>query len=832
MKLSAFLARLDDYYGPDGKGDYVAVCPGHADHSPSLLVGQDAKDGRLLVHCRSGCTVATVVKAMGLTTSDLFSADDRPDTSLPVSKAQADRPGPAPEDIAALRYYTLQCSTRLVEDAGEVAEEARQYVRNRFGLAPEDAAALGVGFDPGGAWYDGPLDFASTYLQVPRITVAFRDFDGITTGLQARALRDHIVRWSAPCNPDDGARTFSKFAFVDRQTGLDTVVLTEGPGDALTVSSAGFDALAIRGAAVTRNEALQAELIEGLRGRRVVLAGDDDDAGRAYNATLLSVFEEAGLDVYVLGWRTAPDGAGDVTAWHEADPRGFRTSFVEAVEAARHPAAATSHSPEGGRFTEVAMARRLRDRLSDGGPGVLYAEGLGFFLWEGTHWTHDRSGHRTRRNAQGMVEALHEEAADMLAKHEVSGFLSQDEEAEWKAQRKAAERFESSLLLGGVLRELEAMVFEDHERMDSHHHLLSVANGTVDLRTGKLGPHRREDLLTRCIPVRYDPSAACPRWERFLTEIFPEDAEMPAFMRRLVGYGITGETSEQAFAVLWGTGANGKSVLTDTLTEVFRAISTTTPFSTFEQKPSGGIPNDLAALNGARLVFASEGEQGRLMAESVIKRVTGQDLISARFMRQEFFEFRPTFLILLATNHKPRFKGQDEGLWRRVKMIPFKRYFAEADRDHHLTRDLRAEYEGILAWAVAGAVEWYDLDALHEPESVRRATSAYRDAADGLLGFVDLYVRPEENGRVRAKDVFERWKGHLIEEGVKESDIWSPRAFYESMEEKGYGRAKVRIAGRPEWALLGMRLLTAEEAAAGLSDGPDPEHDVRPVGKS
>ncbi len=826
MKLSDFLAKLDDYEGPDSKGDYLAICPSHADNSPSLLVGQDSKDGRLLIHCRAGCDKANVLKAIGMSMADLFTKDDQPDANLPTSHAVANPDGPDPADIAALRDYVDNCTNALRTATDHFADAARDYVTNRFGLPLGDALDLGVGYDPGGAWYDGRLDFGPTYLQVPRLVIPFRDFNGVIKGLQARALVEARVRWSGPMNPE--GRTYSKYAFIDRSTGLDTVILTEGPGDALTASAAGFDALAIRGAAVASNDALQAELIEGLRGRRIVLAGDDDDAGRAYNATLAAVFQAAGLSVFVLPWRGAPRGAGDVTAWQEADPKGFVSAFQKAVDRAEHPdRAEEADAPDEGRFTEVAMARRLRARLAhDGADGIRFASGLGFYLWTGKHWRHDLSGHLLRREAQAMVEDLYDEATEGMARTAEGSTAWKA----WKKQQASAERFESSLLLGGVLRELEAMVFVDRDLMNAKHYLLNVANGTVDLRTGDLLPHDRSDLITHFIPTSYRPEAECPRWERFLTEIFPNDAAMPAFMQRLIGYGISGETSEQAFAVLWGTGANGKSVLTDTLTEIFRDISTTTPFSTFEQKPSGGIPNDLAALNGARLVFASEGEQGRLMAESVIKRVTGQDLISARFMRQEFFEFRPTFLILLATNHKPRFKGQDEGLWRRVKMLPFNRYFAPHERDHKLTRTLRAEAEGILAWAVRGAVEWYASDSLGEPHSIQVATAAYRDTADGLLGFVDLYVEAEEGGRVRAKDVFERWKDHLIEEGVKESDIWSPRAFYESMEEKGYPRSKARIAGRPEWCLLGMRLLSAEEAAAGLEEGPDPDINPHPVG--
>ena len=807
MKLSSFLERLSSYQGPDGRGDYLGICPAHADGSPSLLVGQ-GEDGRLLIHCRAGCAKSEVLDAMDLSLRDLFSEDDRPDTNVPVSKATQGSSGElSTTDIAALRMYVETCSKNLQAAEGRWAETARAYVGDRFGISLIEAEALKLGFDPGGVWYDGPLEFGVTYIQVPRLVIPFHSFDGVIRGLQGRALTDHKVRWSGPTNPEGAS--WSKYAFLPHETGLDSIVVTEGPGDALTAVSAGFDALAIRGAATAKNEALLAELVEGLRGRRIVLAGDDDDAGRSYNSTLRAAFEEAGLSVYELPWRTAPQGASDVTAWREEDPDGFVAAFQAAVDGAEATQAPTvTPPPLGARYTEAEMARRLARRLADeetGKPGVLYTEGLGFFVWEGNVWTNDREGLRVHREAQQMVE-------DLIAEGERNDTGVQGNP--WAAQARGAKRFEASLAMKGLMTELQAMVLRDHEDFDSDLHLLTVANGTIDLRTGDLLPHDRDHLITRALPLSYDPEARAPRWERFLDEIFPGHPEVPDYLRRLVGYGITGETVEQCMAVLWGKGANGKSIFTDTLTETFRQISTTTPFSTFEKKPSGGIPNDLAALKGSRLVMASEGEAGSDMAESVIKRVTGSDLIAARFMRKEFFEFRPSFLIMLATNHKPKFRGQDEGLWRRVKLIPFARYFAPHERDHALQKKLWREKEGILTWAVQGAVEWYAADDLGEPESVREATEDYRKDSDGLMGFVDIYVRDDPEGRVPGIELFERWKDFILREGVKESSVWDPKTFYAEMTNRGYDRRRARAGGRQGVVFFGIRLLTEEEAAA------------------
>jgi len=359
--------------------------------------------------------------------------------------------------------------------------------------------------------------------------------------------------------------------------------------------------------------------------------------------------------------------------------------------------------------------------------------------------------------------------------------------------------------IDSMLRELRVLpgVFATYEDFDQHPHLLAVANGVIDLETGALQPYGAEtkDLyLMRRVGVPYVPGARNPRWERFLSEVFVDYPELPAYMRRLIGYGITGHTTEQALAVFYGGGSNGKGVLLETLSGLFKGIAVTTPFQTFEVKPSGGIPNDIAALKGSRLVMASEGEQGRQMAESLIKRLTGGDTISARFMRKEFFEFTPTFLILLATNYKPNFRGQDYGLWRRVKLVPFTRRFEAADRDPHLTSKFLGRRvpaaahlpgedhgdgpAGILAWAVAGAMEWHR-DGLAPPDVITAATAEFRETSDVLKEFYDEHLIREAGSKIKGSEVWQLYREWTDEVGLDRKDVWGRQTFFKALEERG-----------------------------------------------
>lgn len=793
--IKSILERFDEVVRePDG---YVVRCPAHADGRPSLRVAvSDAN--KVLLHCRAGCKTDDVRKALGLSWADLEDAGDL--TGIVTTNSEEVDVGPA--EVAALRMYVEETSTRLAGD-GPYAADAATYLAERFGIDVATAHTLDLGVDPGG----NAVSFLHTdtnYRQVPRLTVPFKGFDGVARGLQGRDLTGtHKVRWCGLSKVEE--KTWSKVAVFDLRTGLDVIIITEGPGDALTAVGAGFDAIAIRGASLARNDRTVDTILPHLRGRRVILAGDNDKAGRDFNETLGARLVEAGLQVHVLA---IP--ADDLTAWREADKAGFATALGQGIRSAPRltdrPQArddAPDADPDefdedddlvaGFALTDLGNAERLRDALR---AQVRYSPEVGFFLYDGAAWNQDKFD-AVRAAAQDVTRAMLVEGERMALARDAA------DQERGKTLVAWAKRSQSSRAIDSMVKELAAMrdVVVDVEAMDAHHHLLAFRNGVVDLRTGTLRPHDPDLLITRRIDTDYVPDATCPTWERFLADVFPKARALPDYMRRLVGYGITGETDEQCFAVLWGNGSNGKSVFTDTLTSVFRPITVTTPFSTFEERSSGGIPNDLAALKGARLVMASEGDRGRAMAEAVIKRVTGKDLIAARFMRREFFEFRPTFLIFLATNHRPMFKGQDEGLWRRVKLIPWERYFAPEERDHYLGQKLLKEAPGIVAWAVRGAVEWY-ANGLQDPPVVTNATRGYRETSNALDGYFPGRLVKEPGASVLGATAYKAYVDWADDEGLAEKERWTRRTLYAALEEQGVSRKRTAEG----MTLLGVRL--------------------------
>jgi putative DNA primase/helicase len=304
--------------------------------------------------------------------------------------------------------------------------------------------------------------------------------------------------------------------------------------------------------------------------------------------------------------------------------------------------------------------------------------------------------------------------------------------------------------------------------------LLGCANGVIDLSNGDFRSGSPSDRITQSTSIEYDPAATAPRWNHFLYEIFNGDDELVKFIQRAVGYSITGDTREQCMFFCWGSGANGKSTFLDVLRWILGDYAANTPFSTFDLSRQTSIPNDLAALYRARMVTASETNESRRMNEGRVKAMTGDAALTARFMHREFFTFRPLFKIWLAMNHKPVITGTDDGIWRRIRLIPFTVSFKDR-ADKTLAEKLKNELPGILTWAVQGCLSWQAL-GLGMVDAIQNATDSYRLESDVLAQFIDEALVVNPKAKTHAGDLYKHY------------DQWCKSTGHEALNSTNFGR--------------------------------------------
>ncbi len=318
---------------------------------------------------------------------------------------------------------------------------------------------------------------------------------------------------------------------------------------------------------------------------------------------------------------------------------------------------------------------------------------------------------------------------------------------------------------------------------DANEWLLNTPGGTIDLATGQLRLNDRADLITKITSVA--PSGDCPLWLKFLGRVFNGDTGLIAFAQRMLGYSLTGSIRDHALFFLYGTGGNGKGVFLNTWHRIMADYSRVASMETFVASKTERHPTDLAMLRGARTVIAQETEEGQRWAESRIKNLTGGDPISARFMRQDFFTFEPTFKLMIAGNHKPSLRNVDEAVRRRFNLIPFTVTIPKAERDPHLPEKLEAEWPGILAWAIEGCLEWQRI-GLAPPPAVVDATEEYLADEDGLGRFLDercqtgdLLIMAE------VQTLFAAWREWCAENN---EFAGSTKRFSQNMEARGFSR--------------------------------------------
>ncbi|MDA0652759.1 MAG: phage/plasmid primase, P4 family [Proteobacteria bacterium] len=290
----------------------------------------------------------------------------------------------------------------------------------------------------------------------------------------------------------------------------------------------------------------------------------------------------------------------------------------------------------------------------------------------------------------------------------------------------------------------------------------------IDLKSGNRYRHDPEKYCSKITAI--SAHGGCALWIKFLAEITAGDQELVDYLQRLSGYCLSGSTREHALFFLYGTGANGKSVFINTISGILGDYHRTAPIETFTQSKNDRHPTELAMLQGARLVTATETEQGRPWAESKVKALTGGDPIAARFMQKDFFEYIPIFKLLIAGNHKPRLTSVDEAIRRRMNLIPFSVTVPAEKRDEELPAKLKAEWCGILQWMVEGCLAWQE-QGLNPPTVVRDATSEYLDTQDAFSQWVDECCEPVSYSFEKQSDLFKSWKKWAEERGLESGTL-------------------------------------------------------------
>ena len=395
-------------------------------------------------------------------------------------------------------------------------------------------------------------------------------------------------------------------------------------------------------------------------------------------------------------------------------------------------------------------------------------------FWDDVKWSEDEIGQ-----------------VSTLAKETVRKIYDEAKQSEDDGKRQTIARHALSSESNGRIKAMVSLAQSElpvrPDDFDQDKFLLNCKNGTLDLNTGTLSPHQKDNFITKVAPVIYDREATCPQWEKFLERIMNNNQNLIKFLQRAVGYSLTGNVGEQCLFLLWGSGANGKSTFLRTIGNLLGDFSQHTATETLLVKQKGAISNDIARMKGARFITASESEKEHKLAENLIKQMTGDDIICARFLHQEFFEFEPEYKIFLGTNNKPIIKGNDHAIWRRIKLVSFEVLIPEAEQDKNLIDKFKKEYSGILNWAIEGCLEW-QLSGLGTPAEVTDATNEYRNEMDLLNDFITECCTEGPELNVPSKNLYFAYSKWCEENGEYQL---KQASFGRKLREKGFNSKQI-----------------------------------------
>lgn len=512
------------------------------------------------------------------------------------------------------------------------------------------------------------------------------------------------------------------------------ICVTEGEKDAYNVAALGLSATTNAMGATK----WKPEYTETLAGADVVILPDNDTEGEKHAQVVIAALRGKAARLRLV---RLPDRAGqhvkDVSDWIAAG--GTRGELDDMIAQAPLVEASPHTSDDGDLDAGLAGLPEFRPTDMWNGESLVHLAGRDlrfdvseraeWLVWTGTHWQWDPAGCLVEERAKVVVRALYRMASEADTKDE------RDKLASWATKSEASARVRDMVHMARS----EPQIRINMADLDKDPDLFNVRNGTIDLRTGELRPHRREDLITKCAPVDYDPAASSDLWDECVDAITCGDRDLQHYLAKAVGYALTGHAREDLVFFLYGKGRNGKSTFMATVAAMMGEYAGTIHASELveDRKRNTGHRDAIAALAGKRLVIVSECPERMKLDMGTLKSLTGGDLVSASHKYGRTFEFKPQFTPFLYGNSKPRVAETDEGTWRRLRLIKF---LARFERGKGAREGLREELAAhhlaaVLRWAVAGAQDWYR-EGLHDVESVAQATEEYRDEEDNVGRFL------------------------------------------------------------------------------------------------
>lgn len=757
-KVLSALEALGKTIKPTGPHKWQATCPGHADTKPSLSITEETS-GKVLLHCFGGCTdIKQILEPLGLIKADLFPADFIP--SKGKKNGSVKFTGPVKDKTPAPKPKTLYAT--FDEAAAAIARQVGGTFAESWIYQREDGAEafqiLRFNFTDGGKTFRPVYHNGGGYIQA--------DPPGKLPLYRLPELNGQRIFICEGEKASDAARSI---------------------GLSATTSAHG-------GQAPDKSD------WQPLSGRECVLLPDNDPAGAIYADKVGRILQ--GLN---------PPARVKVVKLPGLPPKGDIYDYIEARDATESEDLKTSIdrlADDTPSQESQTPSEPVSYNLTDAGNGERFARQHGqklrhcmswgkWLVWDGRRWNKETGPTEARRLAVQTARSIREESdrqATVADKVRFMAFALRSE------QRSGLDNMLNEARYGEPLTAYA-------KDFDSDPMLLNVLNGTIDLRTGKLEPHRPADMITKCCPCRYDPAAELPTWDQFIYKAAGGDRELMNFLQIAAGYSLTGQTGEEKLFFVHGPAAAGKSTFLEGIKTTLGDYAITADFEAFLQKPGGGgIRNDIARLEGARLVASIEIDDGKKMAEGLVKMLTGGDTVAARYLYQESFEFRPAFKLWLAANHAPRVRDDDAAMWRRILRIPFEVVIPIEERDPQIKKILTNPAKAgaaILAWAVRGCLLWQE-KGLIIPDCVQAATASYREDMDPLRDFFQDCCTFQESAIVPVSDLRKHYDQWASDCGIK----WTigPREFNDRVRGKGAEIDTKWINGRSQKCWLGIKL--------------------------